>query len=205
MDRAHENPLRPPSELVSAMSFVIASQMSDAFNDQLRAHASRPMVVDARAPESWTTVLEADMFLVAPIPFWTPAPPRPAGWPGRLGWICCASTGVDFYPDWLLDAPLITCGRGVASEEIADYVIAALYLQAKNLEQFRVRRLEDWKPATLGQVAGTTVGILGLGAIGAAVARKALALGCTVTAARRSSLRRTISSWRCRPPTPRAA
>ncbi|MDB5459999.1 MAG: dehydrogenase [Caulobacteraceae bacterium] len=177
------------------MSIVIVSQMDDAFNDQLRAHPRRPTVVTASATP-WFDALDADMFLVAPIPPWTPSPPRPEGWPGSLKWVCCASSGVDFYPDWLLDAPLITCARGVASEEIADYVIAAIYLQAKDLERFRARRPEDWKPASLGQVAGKTVGIVGLGAIGAAVARKALALGCVVTAARRRNLPSSVAGVR---------
>jgi phosphoglycerate dehydrogenase-like enzyme len=170
------------------MSLVIASQMDEAFNARLRAHASRPAVVSASGMQPWTEALDAEVFLVAPVASWLPAPPRPPGWPGRLRWICCASTGVDFYPDWMLDAPVVTCARGVASDEIADYVIAAIYLQAKDLDRFRARRLEDWKPAALGQIAGQTVGIVGLGAIGGALARKALALGCIVTAARRRDL-----------------
>jgi len=111
--------------------------------------------------------------------------PRPAGWPGRLRWISSASAGIDFYPRWLLDAPLVTCGRGVASDEIADYVIAAVYLQAKDLEAVRARSLAQWKQAPLGRVTGSTVGIIGLGSIGAAVAQRALALGARVVATRR--------------------
>ena len=98
------------------------------------------------------------------------------------------SVGVDFYPRWLLEAPLVSCGRGVASDEIADYVISAIYHHAKNLEAVRARSLDEWRQAPLGRVAGSTIGIVGLGAIGTAVARRALALGARVVASRRRAL-----------------
>ena len=82
----------------------------------------------------------------------------------------------------------MTCGRGIASEEIADYVIAAIYLQAKNLEGVRARGPSEWRNVPLSRVAGSTVGIVGLGAIGTAVARRALAAGARVTATRRRRL-----------------
>jgi phosphoglycerate dehydrogenase-like enzyme len=67
-------------------------------------------------------------------------------------------------------------------------VISAIYHQAKNLEAVRARSLDEWKQAPLGRVAGSTVGIVGLGAIGQAVAHRALALGARVTAVRRRPL-----------------
>ncbi|HEX5658999.1 MAG TPA: NAD(P)-dependent oxidoreductase [Polyangiales bacterium] len=50
------------------------------------------------------------------------------------------------------------------------------------------RALEAWKYAPLGRVRGSTVGIIGLGAIGTEVAKLALALGARVTAVRRRQL-----------------
>jgi phosphoglycerate dehydrogenase-like enzyme len=169
------------------MSLVIASQMEAGFNDDLRAHPARPTVIGAPDSSPWEAAADADVMLVRPSPPWRGARggPRPPAWPGRLRWVYSASAGVDFYPRWLLDAPLVTCGRGVASDEIADYVIAAIYLHAKNLEGVRARSLAEWTYAPLGRVAGAVVGVIGLGAIGAAVARRALALGMRVTATRR--------------------
>jgi phosphoglycerate dehydrogenase-like enzyme len=88
----------------------------------------------------------------------------------------------------VLDAPLVTCGRGVASAEIADYVIAAIYAHSKNLHAVSVHHPAAWKPALLGRLAGSTLGIIGLGAIGTEAARRALALGMRVTATRRRRL-----------------
>ncbi|PTQ07507.1 dehydrogenase [Sphingomonas oleivorans] len=172
------------------MSLVIASQMEEGFNADLRAHRVKPIVIDVPEERPWEAANDADMLLVRPSPAWRGSRDRarPAAWPGRLKWVYSASAGVDFYPRWLLDAPIVSCGRGVASDEIADYVIAAIYAQAKNLEAVRARSLSDWKQAPLGRVSGSTVGIIGLGAIGTAVARRVLALGARVVASRRRHL-----------------
>lgn len=172
------------------MGLVIASQFEPAFNQSLRALPLAPTVIDLSDDRPWEASNDADVLLVRPSLAWRAHRElaRPSSWPGRLRWVYSGSVGVDFYPPWLLDAPLVSCGRGVASDEIADYVISAIYHHAKDLEAVRARGLAEWKQAPLGRVAGSTVGILGLGAIGEAVARRALALGARVTAARRRPL-----------------
>lgn len=171
------------------MSLVIASQLDADFNSNLARHPAAPKVIAVPEEEPWTIAGEADVLLVRPSPAWK-APHareiRPAAWPGRLQWVYSASVGVDFYPDWLLDAPLVTCGRGVAAEEIADYVIAAIYAHAKPLDSVTMHARADFVQKPLGRVSGTTIGIIGFGAIGAAVARRGLALGAQVVAVRRS-------------------
>jgi phosphoglycerate dehydrogenase-like enzyme len=172
------------------MGLVIASQLEEGLNAQLRAHASAPKVIAVSEERPWEVANDADLLLIRPSVQWRQHKTlaRPAVWPGRLKWVYSASVGVDFYPRWVLDAPMVTCGRGVASEEIADYVVAALYSRAKDLDAIRAHQPADWKPTPLGRVAGTTLGIVGLGAIGVAVARRALALGMRVTATRRRRL-----------------
>jgi phosphoglycerate dehydrogenase-like enzyme len=170
------------------MTLVIASQMEEAFNAALAEHPVRPRIIAASPEEPWQSAGEADVLLVRPTPVWrarkdTVAPPQ---WPGRLRWVFSASTGVDVYPHWLFDAPLVTCGRGTSADEIADYVIAAIYAHTKNLPGATVHSRAEWLPQSLGRVAGSTVGIVGLGAIGEAVAQRALALGTRVVAVRRS-------------------
>jgi len=168
---------------------VIASQMEADFNAGLAAHPVGPRVIAVPEDAPWEAAEEADILLVRPSPAWRGNHhlARPAAWPGRLRWVYSASAGIDFYPPWLLDAPLVTCGRGVASDEIADYVIAAIYARAKNLDAVTVHARADWRPAMLGRVAGSTVGIVGLGAIGGAVAQRAVALGARVVAVRRGA------------------
>jgi phosphoglycerate dehydrogenase-like enzyme len=169
------------------MTLVIASQLEPGLNDSLRRHPVRPDVITVPEESPWDVADSADVLLVRPSPTWRGHHhrPKPDIWPGRLRWVYSASVGMDFYPRWLLDAPMVTCGRGVASDEIADYVIAAIYARAKDLDAVTVHSLAEWIPAPLGRVSGTTVGIVGFGAIGSAVARRALALGAQVVAARR--------------------
>jgi phosphoglycerate dehydrogenase-like enzyme len=168
---------------------VIASQMEEGFNEALGVRTGATVFAP---PEDrpWEAANDADVLVVRPSAAWRTNHHLdcPASWPGRLKWVYSASVGVDFYPRWFLDAPLISCGRGVASEAIADYAIAAIYRHTSDLEAARVRSLAEWKQRPLHRVAGTTIGIVGLGAIGTAVARRGLALGTRVLAVRRRSL-----------------
>jgi len=172
------------------MSLVIASQLEPDFNEALSRLPFAPKVIPAPDGAPWEAAKDADVLIIRPGLDWRGVrdTAKPAGlWPGRLRWVLSASAGIDFYPAWLLDAPLVTCGRGTASDEIADYVIAAIYLRAKDLEGARVHSAAQWQYKPLGRVIGSTVGIVGLGAIGQEVARRAQALGANVVAVRRGS------------------
>lgn len=172
------------------MSLIIASQLESEFNAAIAALPLGARIIPAPDGAPWTVADRADVLIVRPSADWRAARhlPKPdALWPGRLRWVFSASAGIDFYPPWLLDAPLVTCGRGTASDEIADYVIAAIYRRAKDLEAARVRSAAEWRHQPLGRVIGSTVGIIGLGAIGQEVARRAVALGAHVVAVRRGS------------------
>lgn len=168
------------------MPLVIASQFDDSLNDALRRLPAAPTVIDAPKDAPWAAADEADVLLVSPLPVWAAnkTAPRPAGWPGRLSWVYSGSVGIDLYPPWLLEAPQVSCGRDVSSEEIADYVISAIH--ARNLDAVRVHSADAWKPLPLGRIAGSTVGIVGLGDIGSAVARRAVAQGARVIGYRRT-------------------
>jgi phosphoglycerate dehydrogenase-like enzyme len=172
------------------MSLVIASQLEPAFNERLGAHPARPTVIAAPEERPWDAATDADILLVRPSPAWREQrrAPRPASWPGRLRWIYSSSSGIDFYPPWLLEGPPVSCGRGVASDEIAEYVLAAMLAHTKDLDAVRMRSRSDFRQTQLGRVRGSTVGILGLGAIGSAVAERALGLGARVAAVRRRPL-----------------
>jgi phosphoglycerate dehydrogenase-like enzyme len=96
-----------------------------------------------------------------------------------------ASAGVDWFPRWLFEGPVVTCGRGHAASAIAEYVLAALLLHAKRLDAVTVRSADAWSRHTLGTLEGTVLGIAGFGAIGRAVAARAAGFGMRVVAFRR--------------------
>jgi phosphoglycerate dehydrogenase-like enzyme len=172
------------------MTLTIASQFAEAFNERLRQLPLRPRVIAAPRDQPWNAAAEADILLVGPTNAWLTScrQASPDGWPGKVRWVFSWSAGVDGYPRWLLDAPFVTCGRGVASSDIADYVIAAIYQHSKNLEAARVRSRAQWQFRPVGSVIGSTIGILGFGTIGTQVASRARALGAAVIAVRRRAL-----------------
>lgn len=171
------------------VSLVIASQLDAATNDIIRAHPSAPTVVVPPVDAPWTIADQADVLFAWPSPAWRGQAARPVGWPGSLRWVQSATAGMDYYPAWLLDAPIVTCARGVSSEAIAEYVLAAILAAAKSFHAFHPQGPDEWRPAPTATISGRTVAIVGYGSIGQSVARRVLANDMKVVAARRSAAR----------------
>ena len=109
----------------------------------------------------------------------------PPGWPYGLQWIQVVSSGIDFYPQWLFNGPPVSTSRGSAAENIAEFALAAIFAAAKHLPDIWVHD-SQWNFTALTPLKGTTLGILGFGAIGRSLATKARALGINVLALRQS-------------------
>ncbi len=105
-------------------------------------------------------------------------------------WIHNFGTGVDGFPfDQLTDGQVLTCSRGAGAEPISEWVITQLLAFEKRLPQSWITEPpEHWNQADLGSLAGSHVGIIGLGGIGEAVARRVLPFGAEVQAYRRRPL-----------------
>jgi len=134
---------------------------------------------------------DATILVTGPSAAWRQAPVTPPeGWPFNLEWVQIASSGVDGFPEWLFDVPHVTTGRGVTAEAIADYVLAAILDDVKDLSSRQARGPEDYagpdglKP--LGTLDGKILGLAGFGAIGEAVARRAEAFGLELRVCRKS-------------------
>jgi phosphoglycerate dehydrogenase-like enzyme len=166
---------------------VIACNLDAEQSELLRQHGSRPAVVDyTEKAEAWNVPEDAD-FLFTFFRGWANAPKeKPKGWPFNLKWIQIASAGIDAFPDWVFDAPLVTTGRGISAEAIAEYVVAAIFAHEKQLfNDVLVHSRDGWDKRTLGLVSGKSVGLYGFGAIGQRSAEKLAALGMKVSAVRR--------------------
>ncbi len=128
---------------------------------------------------------EADAHSAVPLP-------RPAGWPGSVKLVQIASAGLDGYPDWLFDAPLVACASGTTARPIAEYALAAMLSHAKRLPEFTLKPGDPWPERQalmdrpLGTLEGRTLGLLGLGQIARQVARFAAAFGMKIIATRHS-------------------
>jgi len=76
---------------------------------------------------------------------------------------------------------VVTHTPGANSEAVAELAIGLIFALARELPRAdRLVRGGDWPTLRGREVRGATVGLLGLGSIGAAVARRARALGCDV-------------------------
>lgn len=107
-----------------------------------------------------------------------------------LKWIQAISAGVDFLPlaEIRRRGILLTCGRGTSTIQMAEYAMAAMVLLARNFHvMFRNQMQARWERRVPQQeIYGATVGILGLGAIGTEIARRAACMGMRVVGVRRS-------------------
>ena len=105
-----------------------------------------------------------------------------------IEWAHVLGAGVDGFPfDALGERPL-TCSRGAAAVAIAEWVLAVMLAFEKSLPESWIEAPPDrWNTASLGSLAGRTVGLVGIGAIGTEVARRCVAFDATVVAVRRTS------------------
>jgi phosphoglycerate dehydrogenase-like enzyme len=117
---------------------------------------------------------------------WRP-PARLAARAPRLRWIQSLTGGCD---QWLTpDVPaqaVLTCARGTHRVQMSEHILAALFLVAKDLPAIVLdQATQRWRRRVNPTLAGATLGILGLGAIGAEVARLAALLGMRVIGTKR--------------------
>ena len=104
-------------------------------------------------------------------------------------WVQLSGTGVDKVPDAVYDGRIVTSARGAAAVPIAEWVIAAIMARAKRFPEVFVHeppKYWNFPIPPLASVAGSTVGVVGLGGIGVAIAERAMALGMNVRAMRRT-------------------
>ncbi len=107
----------------------------------------------------------------------------------NLRWFHTASAGVD-HPVFgsLLDRGVrLTTSSGASATPIAHTVIMYLLAMSRNLPGFiDGQRRQHWEQRTVGDLEGRTLGVIGMGPIGAEVARLAKEFGMRVIAMRRT-------------------
>jgi phosphoglycerate dehydrogenase-like enzyme len=108
------------------------------------------------------------------------------GWPRNIAWLQTQSTGIDNYPKWLFEGPVVSCARGMYAVPIAEFVLASMLAVEKHFPEIWATDRSQWKPVKHGSLNGKTLGILGFGGIGEAIAERALPFGMKVLATRRS-------------------
>jgi phosphoglycerate dehydrogenase-like enzyme len=103
-------------------------------------------------------------------------------------WVHVIGTGVDAFPLHLLGGRTLTCSRGGSAEPIAEWVLAVMLAFEKRLPESWIREPPAQRVfPSLGTLSGKTLGLVGIGGIGSAVARRALAFDMRILALRRSA------------------
>jgi len=176
-----------PDMQVSAL--VIAHQLSAAFAERLGVGLPPGISWRGLEPQSaWNAPPDAEILLAVPARggHAVTRAEKPAGWPGNLKWLHTLSAGVDEFPAWIFDVPMVTCGRGTNSAPVAEFVLAALLANAKRLPDIWIKDAADWRVSELGTLVGKTLGLVGYGSIGQAVAARARPFGLDIIATSRT-------------------
>lgn len=106
----------------------------------------------------------------------------------QLRWIHSTAAGVErvVTPAIRARGIVVTNGRGVFSRPIAEYVLLMILAVSRRLPALLdLQRDHTWQPLEGRELRDVTVGIVGLGSIGRAVAALASGFGCRIVAMRR--------------------
>src|SRR2546427_2164240 len=105
-----------------------------------------------------------------------------------LRWVHSRSAGLDksLFPELIESSVVLTNGSGVFSSSLGEFALAAILYFAKDFRRMiRNQMAGVWEAFDVLPVVGDTVGIVGYGDIGRAVAGRARAMGMKVLAVKR--------------------
>lgn len=103
-------------------------------------------------------------------------------------WVHALGTGVDRFPFELLGDRVLTCSRGGSAVPIAEWVLAVMLAFEKRLPDAWIDDVptDAQSRIHLGTLHGRTLGLVGVGGIGSAVAERARPFGMRIVACRRT-------------------
>ena len=106
----------------------------------------------------------------------------------NLRWVHSRSVGLErsLFPELVESPVVLTNGVGVFSGPLGEFALAAVLYFAKDLRRMIRNQVAGvWEPFDVVSVAGQTLGIVGYGDIGRAVAARVHPLGMTIHALKR--------------------
>jgi len=113
----------------------------------------------------------------------------------RLRWVHVTAAGVGplMFPELIASDVLVSNSRGLHSVSMAEHALGVMLAFFRKLHLARdAQARREWAqdrlwtdPPDFGELSGATLGLLGYGAVGRAVAQRARALGMRVIAVRR--------------------
>jgi len=106
-----------------------------------------------------------------------------------LKWLHVTRGGVNTYltPSIKARSIQVTGSRGIHGGVFSEFALACIFALAKKLPQcIEAQRQTKWERLVTEEIAGKTLGIVGLGTVGSELARKAKALDLRVIATKRT-------------------
>jgi phosphoglycerate dehydrogenase-like enzyme len=106
----------------------------------------------------------------------------------NLRWVHSRSVGLErtLFPEIVGSPVVLTNGTGVFSASLGEFVLGAILYFAKDFRRMiRNQKAGIWEPFDVMPVSGQTVGIIGYGDIGRAIAARVRPLGMNVLAVKR--------------------
>ena len=106
----------------------------------------------------------------------------------NVRWVHSRSAGLDrvLFPELVQSPVPLTNGKRVFSQSLGEFALAAMLYFAKDFRRmFRNQEAGRWEQFLVEEIAGQTVGIVGYGDIGRAVASRTQAMGMRVLALKR--------------------
>lgn len=109
----------------------------------------------------------------------------------NLRWSQQLGAGADWlsaYTDFVNSDVILTNASGVHGIPISEHILALMFALSRKIhDSVRNQTLHEWdRRGNLGEIEGSTMGLLGVGAIGSKTAQKAKALGMKVLGYRRN-------------------
>jgi phosphoglycerate dehydrogenase-like enzyme len=106
----------------------------------------------------------------------------------KVKWVHSKSAGLDslLFPELVESPVLLTNGTGVFSSSLGEFALAAILYFAKDFRRMiRNQVAGRWEQFDVHEISGQTVGIVGYGDIGRAIAKRTHAMGMRVLALKR--------------------
>jgi phosphoglycerate dehydrogenase-like enzyme len=164
--------LADPTEPQLAMLADLPEKTGIAVGNSLEAFERAAPDADVIFNWSGALALVREVFLMAP----------------KVRWVHSRSAGLDhvLFPE-LVESPVpLTNGSGVFSPSLGEFALAAILYFAKDFRRMIRNQIAGrWEQFDITEITGQTVGIVGYGDIGRAVATRVRAMGMRVLAVKR--------------------
>jgi phosphoglycerate dehydrogenase-like enzyme len=159
------------------MKLVIHPRVSDEWLGHIHAVSPALRVVDCESEA------DAEREVGAADAFYGTITPRVLRAAPQLRWVQAPIAGLERYmfPELAEHPAVLTNMRGVYHDMVPEHAFLLMLALARGMRRYALLQHDRrWEPKEVGVLAGQTVGVVGLGGIGAGVARRAAAFDMRV-------------------------